>query len=64
MSKQTENMGMNLPNPADMAKTYAEVAQRASRLINQFMEKKVKEGVSARPMNLASPRLSWICRRA
>jgi polyhydroxyalkanoate synthase len=47
MTKQTENMGMNLPNPADMAKTYAEVAQRASRLINQFMEKKVKDGVNA-----------------
>ena len=47
MTKQTENMGMNMPNPADMAKTYAEVAQRASRLINQFMEKKVKDGVSA-----------------
>jgi polyhydroxyalkanoate synthase len=47
MSQQTENMGMNLPNPADMAKTYAEVAQRASRLITQYMEKKVKEGVNA-----------------
>jgi polyhydroxyalkanoate synthase len=40
-------MGMNLPNPADMAKTYAEVAQRASRLITQFMEKKAKDGVDA-----------------
>ncbi|HNN47230.1 MAG TPA: class I poly(R)-hydroxyalkanoic acid synthase, partial [Azospira sp.] len=36
-----------LPNPADVAKTYAEVAQRASRLITQFMEKKAKEGVAA-----------------
>ena len=36
-----------LPNPADVAKTYAEVAQRASRLITQFMEKKAKDGVSA-----------------
>jgi polyhydroxyalkanoate synthase len=38
---------MNLPNPAEMAKTYAEVAQRASRLITQFMEKKAKDGVNA-----------------
>ena len=30
-----------------MAKTYAEVAQRASRLITQFMEKKAKDGVNA-----------------
>ncbi len=47
MSKQTEEQGANLPNPADMVKTYAEVAQRASRIINQFMEKKAKEGVAA-----------------
>jgi polyhydroxyalkanoate synthase len=47
MSQQNENQGMNLPNPAEMAKTYAEVAQRASRLITQFMEKKAKEGVEA-----------------
>jgi len=47
MSQQTENQGMNLPNPAEMAKTYAEVAQRASRLITHFMEKKAKQGVEA-----------------
>jgi polyhydroxyalkanoate synthase len=35
-----------LPNPADVAKTYAEVAQRASRLLTQYMEKKAKNGVS------------------
>ncbi|MFA7292048.1 MAG: class I poly(R)-hydroxyalkanoic acid synthase [Rhodocyclaceae bacterium] len=34
------------PNPADVAKTYAEVAQRASRLLTQFMEKKAKDGVT------------------
>ncbi|HEX5802114.1 MAG TPA: class I poly(R)-hydroxyalkanoic acid synthase, partial [Azospira sp.] len=43
---QTEQ-DKTLPNPADVAKTYAEVAQRASRLITQFMEKKAKEGVAA-----------------
>ena len=47
MSQQTEDQGVNLPNPAEMAKTYAEVAQRASRLISQFVEKKAKAGVSA-----------------
>ncbi len=46
MSQPSENKG-NLPNPAEMAKTYAEVAQRASRLITQFMEKKAKDGVNA-----------------
>ena len=47
MSQQTEEQGVALPNPAEMAKTYAEVAQRASRIITQFMEKKAKEGVEA-----------------
>ncbi|MFV0371556.1 MAG: PHA/PHB synthase family protein [Azonexus sp.] len=45
MSQKTEEVGTNLPNPTEMAKTYAEVAQRASRLIGQFMEKKAQEGV-------------------
>ncbi|HHV49805.1 MAG TPA: class I poly(R)-hydroxyalkanoic acid synthase [Rhodocyclaceae bacterium] len=45
MSQKTEEVGNNLPNPAEMAKTYAEVAQRASRLIGQFMEKKAQAGV-------------------
>jgi glucose-6-phosphate 1-dehydrogenase len=45
MSQQ--ETGANLPNPAEMAKTYAEVAQRASRLITGFMEKKAKDGVEA-----------------
>ncbi|RIX48438.1 MAG: class I poly(R)-hydroxyalkanoic acid synthase [Rhodocyclales bacterium GT-UBC] len=47
MSQQTNDQAQNLPNPAEMAKTYAEVAQRASRIITQFMEKKAKEGVEA-----------------
>jgi polyhydroxyalkanoate synthase len=47
MSQQTDDKGMNLPNPAEIAKTYAEVAQRASRIITQFMEKKAKDGVEA-----------------
>ena len=47
MSQQTVDKAGNLPDPAEMAKTYAEVAQRASRLLTQFMEKKAKEGVEA-----------------
>ncbi|MCL2523050.1 MAG: class I poly(R)-hydroxyalkanoic acid synthase [Betaproteobacteria bacterium] len=47
MSQQTAEQGCSLHNPAEMAKTYAEVAQRASRLIGQFMEKQTKEGVDA-----------------
>ena len=46
MSQQTPEE-KTLPNPADVAKTYAEVAQRASRLLTQFMEKKAREGVAA-----------------
>lgn len=46
MSQHIEEHGINLPNPAEMAKTYAEVAQRASRLITQFMEKHAKDGVA------------------
>ncbi len=46
MSQQTEEQ-CNLPDPGEIAKTYAEVAQRASRVITQFMEKKTKEGIDA-----------------
>jgi polyhydroxyalkanoate synthase subunit PhaC len=44
---QTNETKPNLPNPAEVAETYAEVAQRASRLISQFMEKSAAAGVSA-----------------
>jgi polyhydroxyalkanoate synthase len=37
----------SLPNPAEVAKSYAEVSQRASRLLTQYMEKKAKEGMKA-----------------
>ena len=45
MSQQEQDK--TLPNPAELAKTFAEVAQRASRIINQSIEKKTKEGVAA-----------------
>ncbi len=47
MTQKTDDKSSNLPDPAEITKTYAEVAQRASRLITQFMEKKSREGVSA-----------------
>ena len=62
MSQQTEDQSMNLPNPAEIAKTYAEVAQRASRLITQFMEKRPRTALTPRPTNWAWPRPSWTCR--
>jgi len=46
MSQQSEQKPNALANPADMAKTYAEVAQRASRLITQFMQKNATGGMS------------------
>src|SRR4030095_6139218 len=45
MSQQFDPQDVHLPTPAEMAKTCAEVAQRASRLITQFMEKHAKDGV-------------------
>ncbi len=45
MSQQQEPQASNLPNPAEIAKSYAEVAQRASRLLTQFMAKQSKSGL-------------------
>jgi len=42
---QSDAPQADLPDPSEMAKTYAEVAQRASRLLTQFIEKKAAEGV-------------------
>ncbi|TRZ91177.1 MAG: class I poly(R)-hydroxyalkanoic acid synthase, partial [Rhodocyclaceae bacterium] len=36
-----------LPDPKEIAKTYAEVAQRASNLITEHMKRQMKNGVSA-----------------
>ena len=33
-----------LPDPKEVAKTYAEVAQRASKLLADHMQKQVKKG--------------------
>ena len=49
MSQQTTPQAEQspLPNPAEIAHTYAEVAQRASRILTQFMEKQAKSGITA-----------------
>ncbi|MDP2132974.1 MAG: class I poly(R)-hydroxyalkanoic acid synthase, partial [Sulfuritalea sp.] len=44
MSAQEKNA---LPDPKEIAKTYAEVAQRASSLITEHMKRQMKKGVSA-----------------
>jgi len=36
-----------LPDPKEVAKTYAEVAQRASKLLHDHIQRQVKKGVSA-----------------
>jgi len=36
-----------LPDPKEMAKTYAEVAQRASKLIGEHMQRQMKKGLAA-----------------
>jgi polyhydroxyalkanoate synthase len=46
-SAATTEENKSLPHPADVAKSYAEVAQRASRLLNQFIEKHAKNGMQA-----------------
>ncbi|HOB47214.1 MAG TPA: class I poly(R)-hydroxyalkanoic acid synthase, partial [Zoogloea sp.] len=36
-----------LPDPKEVAKTYAEVAQRASKLLADHIQKQVKKGITA-----------------
>ncbi|HNH34378.1 MAG TPA: class I poly(R)-hydroxyalkanoic acid synthase [Rhodocyclaceae bacterium] len=44
---QTEDTKSALPDPKEIAKTYAEVAQRASKLISDHMQRQLKQGVKA-----------------
>ncbi|MBL8488283.1 MAG: class I poly(R)-hydroxyalkanoic acid synthase, partial [Rhodocyclaceae bacterium] len=44
---QTEEAKPALPDPKEIAKTYAEVAQRASKLISDHMQRQLKQGVKA-----------------
>jgi len=46
-AQQQESRKSALPDPQEVARTYAEVAQRASKLINEHMQRQMKHGVSA-----------------
>ncbi|MCX7171044.1 MAG: class I poly(R)-hydroxyalkanoic acid synthase, partial [Proteobacteria bacterium] len=46
-SKDTPEDQQQIPNPKEIAKTYAEVAQRASKMIVEHMQRQLKQGVSA-----------------
>jgi polyhydroxyalkanoate synthase len=46
-SKDTPENKQEIPNPKEIAKTYAEVAQRASKMIVDHMQRQMKQGVSA-----------------
>ena len=53
------------PNPADVAKSYAEVAQRAARLLTQFMEKQAADkeiGAPADELGIAQPTTCRECK--
>ena len=41
----TESPKAELPDPEQLAQTYAEVAQRASRLLGEHMQREIKKGV-------------------
>ena len=44
---QQESRQPALPDPKEVARTYAEVAQRASKLITEHMQRQMKHGVAA-----------------
>jgi polyhydroxyalkanoate synthase subunit PhaC len=46
MSASNPNTTPELPDPKEVAKTYAEVAQRASHLISEHVQRQLKRGVS------------------
>ena len=47
MSSEIKAQHPPLPDPKEVAKTYAEVAQRASKLLHDHIQRQVKKGVSA-----------------
>ncbi len=48
MSKQAqEEVKPSLPNPTEIAKIYGEIAQRASKLINDHVHRQLKKGITA-----------------
>ncbi|MFN4148122.1 MAG: PHA/PHB synthase family protein [Rhodocyclaceae bacterium] len=46
MSTTQETDKPSLPDPQEIAKTYAEVAQRAAKLISKHVERQVKKGIT------------------
>ncbi len=46
MAAPTETDNAELPDPNELAKTYAEVAQRASHLISDHVQRQVKRGIT------------------
>jgi polyhydroxyalkanoate synthase len=46
MSAQNQDAKTELPDPKEMAKTYAEVAQRASKLLTEHMQRQLKKGIA------------------
>ncbi len=47
MAAQTDKEKPDLPAPQEVAKTYAEVAHRASKLIGEHVQRQLKKGVAA-----------------
>ena len=47
MAAPTDTAPAELPDPKEVAKTYAEVAQRASHLISEHVQRQLKKGVAA-----------------
>ncbi|MDR1646692.1 MAG: class I poly(R)-hydroxyalkanoic acid synthase [Zoogloeaceae bacterium] len=45
MPQQTTELEQSFTSPAEIARTYADIAQRASHVLSQFIEKKSKEGI-------------------
>ncbi|PKO49673.1 MAG: class I poly(R)-hydroxyalkanoic acid synthase, partial [Betaproteobacteria bacterium HGW-Betaproteobacteria-21] len=46
MAAPTDNVQLDMPDPQEVAKTYAEVARRASHLISEHVQRQLKKGVS------------------
>ncbi len=46
MSAQNKETATPLPDPKELASTYAEVAQRASKLITEHVQRQVKRGIA------------------
>lgn len=49
----------SLPDPKEVAKTYGEIAQRASKLIQDHIQRQLKKASLPRQMSWVLPRPSW-----